>query len=198
MHRIWAIIERDLRRFRRSPVLVVISIVMPLVQLMVLGYAFGGKVKNLRGRRGGRGPRRAGRQVAGNVPGRGRQRPDVHHRRLTPTRRRRCRICANGKISGVLDIPPEFSRKVLAGANPRIALIEDNTDQFAASALEGSMNGMMAGLQRAGRAGADDGGRHAVRRGGLSLRAVHPVSAAGRHRAGDLCLGDDRRRHHLH
>ena len=40
----------------------------------------------------------------------------------------------NGKINGVLTIPPEFSRKVLAGANPRIALVEDNTDQFSTSA----------------------------------------------------------------
>ena len=47
MHRVWAIIERDLRRFRRSPVLVIVSIIMPLVQLVVLGYAFGGKIKNL-------------------------------------------------------------------------------------------------------------------------------------------------------
>src|SRR5215467_12635755 len=47
MHRILAIIERDLRRFRRSPTLVIVSILMPLVQLVVLGYAFGGKVKHL-------------------------------------------------------------------------------------------------------------------------------------------------------
>ena len=47
MHRIWAIIERDLRRFRRSPTLMIVSMIMPLVQLVVLGYAFGGKVKNL-------------------------------------------------------------------------------------------------------------------------------------------------------
>src|SRR5665213_1532869 len=47
MHRILAMIERDLRRFRRSPTLVLISVIMPLVQLVVLGYAFGGKVKNL-------------------------------------------------------------------------------------------------------------------------------------------------------
>ena len=47
MHRILAIIERDLRRFRRSPTLVIVSIIMPLVQLLVLGYAFGGKVKHL-------------------------------------------------------------------------------------------------------------------------------------------------------
>src|ERR1043165_6264416 len=48
MHRILAIIERDLRRFRRSPTLVLISMVMPIVQLVVLGYAFGGKVKHLK------------------------------------------------------------------------------------------------------------------------------------------------------
>ena len=48
MHRVWAIIERDLRRFRRSPVLVIVSIIMPLVQLVILGYAFGGKIKNLK------------------------------------------------------------------------------------------------------------------------------------------------------
>src|SRR5271156_2601110 len=47
MHRVWAMIERDLRRFRRSPVLVIVSIIMPMVQLIVLGYAFGGKIKNL-------------------------------------------------------------------------------------------------------------------------------------------------------
>ncbi len=34
--------------------------------------------------------------------------------------------------------------RCLAGANPRIALTEDNTDQFASSALEGSFNEMLA------------------------------------------------------
>ena len=53
MHRVWAIIERDLRRFRRSPVLVIVSIIMPLVQLVVLGYAFGGKIQNPESRRRG-------------------------------------------------------------------------------------------------------------------------------------------------
>src|SRR5204862_4883041 len=48
MGRMWAIIERELRRFRRSPVLIVISMVFPIVQLVVLGYAFGGNVKHLK------------------------------------------------------------------------------------------------------------------------------------------------------
>ena len=48
MIRIWAVIERDLRRFKRSPVLMMMSMIMPIVQLVVLGYAFGGQIKHLR------------------------------------------------------------------------------------------------------------------------------------------------------
>ena len=48
MQRTWAIIERELRRFRRSPTLIVISMIFPVVQLVVLGYAFGGNLKNLK------------------------------------------------------------------------------------------------------------------------------------------------------
>jgi ABC-2 type transport system permease protein len=142
MHRIWAIVERDLRRFRRSPVLVVVSIIMPLVQLVVLGYAFGGKIQNLH---------------VGLV--------DEDHGLPAIKLHEMCQAVAanartfktvdyadegsamidlrNGKISGVLEIPPEFSRKVLAGANPRIGLVEDNTDQFASSALDGSVSAML-------------------------------------------------------
>jgi ABC-2 type transport system permease protein len=39
MHRMMAIIERDLRRFRRSPMLIVMSLLFPIVQLVVLGHA---------------------------------------------------------------------------------------------------------------------------------------------------------------
>src|ERR1700675_2364393 len=48
MHRALAITERELRRFRRSPMLIVMAMVMPIVQLVVLGYAFGGNVKHLK------------------------------------------------------------------------------------------------------------------------------------------------------
>src|SRR2546426_6210888 len=48
MPRTWAIVERELRRFRRSPMLIVMSMIFPVVQLVVLGYAFGGNVKHLK------------------------------------------------------------------------------------------------------------------------------------------------------
>jgi ABC-2 type transport system permease protein len=137
-----AMIERDLRRFRRSPALIVISMIMPLVQLIVLGYAFGGKVKHLRV----------------GVVDQDHSLPAIKLKEMFQA------IAANaqtfetiayvdetkavqdlrdGKINGVLSIPPQFSRNVLAGANPRLALIEDNTDQFSSAALEGALKGML-------------------------------------------------------
>jgi ABC-2 type transport system permease protein len=44
-YRIWALIERDMRKFLRSPALMMSSMIFPLIQLIVLGYAFGGHVK---------------------------------------------------------------------------------------------------------------------------------------------------------
>ena len=143
MHRILAIIERDLRRFRRSPTLVIISMVMPLAQLVVLGYAFGGKVKHLQLGvldQDRRLPAIQLREMAQAVGANARTFETVYYDDQAAA----LRDLRNGKISGLLNIPPEFSRKRLAGANPQIALVEDNTDQFAASALEGALNLMLA------------------------------------------------------
>ena len=49
--RVWALIERDMRKFFRSPALMMSSLIFPLVQLIVLGYAFGGKIKDAHDRR---------------------------------------------------------------------------------------------------------------------------------------------------
>ena len=46
--RISAIVERELRRFVRTPLVLVMTLVMPLMQLFVLGNAFGGRVTNLK------------------------------------------------------------------------------------------------------------------------------------------------------
>src|SRR5689334_2216301 len=46
MNRMLAIVERELRKFFRSPALMLVSMVFPLVQLIVLGNAFGGKVRD--------------------------------------------------------------------------------------------------------------------------------------------------------
>ena len=41
-----AIVEREMRKFFRSPTLMMASMIMPLVQLIILGNAFGGKIRD--------------------------------------------------------------------------------------------------------------------------------------------------------
>ena len=48
MNRMFAIIEREMRRFFRSPTLMVMSLMMPLLMLVIMGNAFGGKIVGCR------------------------------------------------------------------------------------------------------------------------------------------------------
>jgi ABC-2 type transport system permease protein len=142
MSRMWAIVERELRRFRRSPILIVVSMIFPLCQLVILGYAFGGNVKHLK--------------VA--VVDQDHGLPAVKIRELAQAAASGARTIdlidyadqgravadlRNGLVNGVLTIPPEFSRRVLVKNEPRVALIEDNTDNVVAGALASTMASML-------------------------------------------------------
>ena len=56
----------------------------------------------------------------------------------------------NGRINGVLTIPPEFSRRVLQKNQPRVALMEDNTDNFVSATLVGAVNSLVASYNQPG------------------------------------------------
>src|SRR3954452_14571952 len=142
MGRTWAIIERELRRFRRSPVMIVMALFMPIVQLVILGYAFGGNVKHLK------------LAIVDQDHGV----PAVRVRELVGAASSGAHTIdtfeyadqgqavgdlRNGRVNGVLTIPADFSRRVLARDAPRLALIEDNTDSFVSVALAGTLGGMI-------------------------------------------------------
>ena len=132
--RTWALIERDLRKFFRSPSLMMTSMIFPLMQLVVLGYAFGGKV--------------TGVQVAF---------VDVDHSAESQTIREMFNGIAagprtfhvidynsiqradedlrNGYVRAVIYVPQNFSQRFYHRDRPRIAFMEDNTDQFISSAV---------------------------------------------------------------
>jgi len=147
MQRMLAIIERELRRFRRSPTLIIVSLVFPIVQLVVLGYAFGGNVRNLRlgvvDQDGGTQAVRV-RELAGAVASGPRTFEPVEYHDAGLA----LRDLKNGRINGVLTIPPGYSRRALTGDDPRLALIEDNTDNFVATVMTGTMSGVVGALGR--------------------------------------------------
>ena len=45
--RVFAIVERELRKFVRTPMILFMTLLMPLMQLFVLGNAFGGRTTHL-------------------------------------------------------------------------------------------------------------------------------------------------------
>jgi ABC-2 type transport system permease protein len=49
----------------------------------------------------------------------------------------------NGLVNGVLEIPPDFSRRTLTDQQPRIALISDNTDTFVSATLAATVNSLV-------------------------------------------------------
>ncbi len=139
MNRMMAIIEREMRKFFRSPALMMVSMIFPLVQLIVLGNAFGGKIRDAKmglvdEDHGTQAVRikeafdavraNAGTFIAVPYDNEVRAREDVR----------------NGKIQGAVIIPAQYSKMVYEKNRPRIALIVDNSDNFMSSTFEDKMN----------------------------------------------------------
>jgi ABC-2 type transport system permease protein len=147
MNRMMAIIEREMRKFFRSPALMLVSMVFPLVQLIVLGNAFGGKVREAKmgvvdEDHGTQAVRikeafdavraNAGTFVAVPYDNEVRAREDVR----------------NGKIQGAVIIPAQYSKMVYEKNHPRIALIVDNSDNVMSAALEDKLTGVTDALNQ--------------------------------------------------
>ena len=134
LYRIWALIERDMRKFFRSPALMMASMVFPLVQLVVLGYAFGGKIKGATiavvDQDHSVQSRRVREMFDGIAAG-----PQTFRVVSYDTLPRAVDDLRAGFVSGVIQIPQDFSRRYYQGDRPRIAFAEDNTDQVMAGAL---------------------------------------------------------------
>jgi ABC-2 type transport system permease protein len=138
MNRTMAIIEREMRKFFRSPALMMVSMIFPLVQLLVLGNAFGGKIRDakmgivdedhgtqaIRIKEAFDSVRATSRTfVAVPYDDEVRAREDVR----------------DGRIQGAVIIPAQYSTRVYEKNHPRIALIVDNSDNFMSSTLTSTM-----------------------------------------------------------
>lgn len=147
MKRAAAIIEREMLRLKRSPMLIVMSLLLPLVQLVILGNAFGGKVKHLQlglvdQDRGV--PAVRIRELANAIAANAQTFDLVAY----GDRGDALDALRNGHLNGVLVVPTGFSRRALSADAPRLALIEDNTDNFATATLSGTMSGLLGAWDR--------------------------------------------------
>ena len=138
MNRTLAIIEREMRKFFRSPTLMMVSMIFPLVQLIILGNAFGGKIRD------------AKMAIVDEDHGTQAVKIKEAFDSVRATARTFVTIpyddevkaredVRNGVIQGAIIIPAQYSKMVYEKNHPRIALIVDNTDTFVSSSLESTM-----------------------------------------------------------
>jgi ABC-2 type transport system permease protein len=141
MNRTLAIIEREMRKFFRSPTLMMVSMIFPLVQLIVLGNAFGGKIRDAKmgvvDEDHGTQAIRI-KEAFDSVRATSRTFVTVPYSDEVKARE----DVRNGKIQGAVIIPAQYSKKVYEKNHPRIALIVDNSDNFMSSTMEESLTAL--------------------------------------------------------
>jgi ABC-2 type transport system permease protein len=136
-----AIVEREMRKFFRSPALMLVAMVFPLVQLIVLGNAFGGKIRDAKlglvDEDGGTQALKI-REAFDSVHANMRTFEPVYY----SDEKKAVQDVRNGKIQGAVIIPPQYSRRVYERDQPKIGLVVDNSDNFMTSTLEEEMTGI--------------------------------------------------------
>lgn len=145
MNRMMAIVERELRKFFRSPTLMLVSMIFPLVQLIVLGNAFGGKIRDAKvglvDEDGGAQAIKI-REAFDSVRANLRTFEPVYY----TDEKKAEEDVRNGKIEGAVIIPPQYSRRVYEKEQPQIGLIIDNSDNFMTSTIESEMSDIVTSL----------------------------------------------------
>jgi ABC-2 type transport system permease protein len=145
MNRMMAIVEREMRKFFRSPALMLVAMVFPLVQLIILGNAFGGKIHDAKlglvDEDGGTQAIKI-REAFDSVRANMRTFEPIYYANEQQAKQ----DVRDGKIQGAVIIPPQYSRRVYEQDQPRIALVVDNSDNFMTSTLESELSDITVSL----------------------------------------------------
>jgi ABC-2 type transport system permease protein len=141
----FAIVEREMRKFFRSPTLMIMSLMMPVMQLLIMGNAFGGKI--------------VGAHVAVVDLDHGPQAVKIREGfdsiavniKTFTTVEYNNEVLARedvrtGKVDAAVIIPPQYSRRVYAQDAPRIGFVVDNSDLFTSGSLEAEMQLLVTAL----------------------------------------------------
>ncbi len=132
--RIAAVLERDLRRFIRNPIMMMMSVLMPLLYLVIIGNSFQGQLKQL--------PIAVVDQDHGPYSKRViellqamKEGPRVIKIFRTNDQKEALDLVKNGFYKAALIIPPNFSEDVIKNLNPQIGLFVDNTDSISSNGI---------------------------------------------------------------
>ena len=147
MTRLLAVIDRDIKKFRRNPVVVVMSFLMPLLYLVILGNSFQGKLKNL--------SMAVVNQDSGTYAVRlieNLKAIEAGAKTFTILQLKDQEAAIEGVKSGryktALIIPPDFTKRIVLNKSPEVGLFMDNTDSISAETIRNSVSGAVRAVRQ--------------------------------------------------
>jgi ABC-2 type transport system permease protein len=137
MQRVRYVIQKEFRQLRRDPSMIRVSLMAPVLQLVLFGYAVTTDVRNVSvfvaNRDGGTESRQLIREVAAvgyfDVKQVGRDRAPLF------------RGLETGQAQLALDIPPEFGRHLARGETATVQIIADGSDSNSATVAMAYLDG---------------------------------------------------------
>ncbi len=139
MIRLLAVIERDLKKFRRNPVVLGMSILMPIVYLVILGNSFQGKLTSLPvaivSHDAGPFAKRVIENLRAIEAG-----PETFTLIVMTDENIAVEGVRHGLYKAAVVIPPDFSRRVSLQGRPEIGLFLDNTDGVSSETIRQLVN----------------------------------------------------------
>jgi ABC-2 type transport system permease protein len=145
MLRLLAVVDRDLKKFRRNPLVLAMSILMPIIYLVILGNSFQGKLKALPlvvvNQDGGPYARSVMDNLLAIEAG-----PGTVDILIADNEKGAIDGVRIGKYKAGLIIPPDFSKKVALKAGPEVGLFLDNSDAISSDAIRNALRGALASL----------------------------------------------------
>ena len=139
--------ERDLLRVMRNPAALFSSVVLPVVDLLILGNSLNGPLTGLRLAVVDMDEGPQSRQLMGALQAIERG-PRTVNVIPVDNPKEGFGMLQEGSISGLLIVPPSFSRDLSRGIAASAGLYVDNVDAVAASAIEGALQGALPAIEQ--------------------------------------------------
>ncbi len=146
MTRLLAVVERDLKKFKRNPVVLGMSVLMPIIYLLILGNSFQGKLVGLPivivDNDSGPSAKRVIENLHAIAAG-----PRTFTLLGDSDEQRAVDGVKNGTYKAALVIPRDFSKKVALTSRPEVGLFLDNTDAISSEMIRNLVNAALQSIQ---------------------------------------------------
>jgi ABC-2 type transport system permease protein len=137
-----AVIDRDLKKFMRNPIVIAMSFLMPIIYLVIMGNSFQGKLQSLPILVVNQDPGPYARKLIDNLHA-----IEAGPRTLTlfygKDEQAGITAVREGRYKAALVIPPDFSKKINRRARAEVGLFLDNTDGISSQTIRNAANGAL-------------------------------------------------------